>query len=318
MELSGAARKDRSPGHQPSRFWRKVATVVAVAAGPLLLASTVLAYVDTVPTAPTPNPNENSVQDDCSPGTVAAFWQITGATKADGTPNTRSNGKYTITWTERPLDIDADAAVEYVLEIISVVEDASGAVVPYSEVFPFLGGNDPFEATFPIVQTSNIGTDALALTQGNGSNITHFGFCIFDAFGNLSIVKSVPTYVGGTFTIHYRCVLGGVVVAEGDVIYDAADVSANTLSTTISGIPSGTAGVTTACTISETINVADAGSYTIVLPATNPVILVTGQTVTATVTNTARNGTLTLVKAFSGTAGDPALFTLSAAGLYSD
>ena len=96
------------------------------------------------------------------------------------------------------------------------------------------------------------------------------------------------------------------------------------VSTPISGV-SGATAVTNATVLAGTYTLSETGGqpgYTngttwncgVGATAVTAVDVPAGGNVTCTVTNTRDRGTLTLVKAFSGTAGDPALFTLSAAG----
>ncbi len=266
---------------------RRTAIAVTAAVGSLLAAGTVSAYVDLVGPGTLPNPNVNSVQGACPAGSSAVLFSTSGATSSGGV-RVKSEQGYTLTWTESTSNVTGDAANDFILEIVSVALGATP--VAYSRVFVFVGGNDTFSGNFNLAQFSSTGTDALVQANNpNGLNITQFGFCLYQAFGGLTINKVVPTPLGSTgFTIHYKCTLGTVTVAEGDMTF--ADTGG---SQTVTGIPTGNnPPPSTTCVITEPgVNTA---LYTPVLPGT--VTLVTGQNTTATVTNNPNTGTLTIIK----------------------
>ena len=172
---------------------------------------------------------------------------------------------------------------------------SAGQQISYSRVFAFVGGNDAYDGTFNLARKNNVGSDALLqANEPNGLNITHFGFCVYQNSGSLSITKVVPTNLGGNFVVRYECSLGGVVVAQGDVSFTAAGGSQ-----TIAGIPMGNnPPPETVCTITEPT--VDTALYVPVLP--EPVTLLKPPNVAAvTVTNNpAVPGTLEVIKVLDG------------------
>ena len=252
----------------------------------------------------TPNPNVNSVQAACPAGSSAALFSTSGATTNSAGHSTKTEQGLTLEWAESIEDGDGDGTTDdFVLDVFAIY-DSTGEPIAYSRVFVFVGGNDTFSGTFALAVESNVGDDALLQTnQPNGLNITQFGFCVYQNSGTLKITKAVPTDLGGNFQVHYECVLGGVIVAEGDVAFDSAGGSQ-----TITDIPtSNDPPPETVCTITEPGVNTDL--YQPVLP--DPVTLQTDETVEAVVTNNPAGGSLIITKTVVGGSDEEAQATFT-------
>ncbi|MCB0974216.1 MAG: hypothetical protein KDB86_06620, partial [Actinobacteria bacterium] len=237
-----------------------------------------------------PNPNQTSLQAACPAGSLSALLSGTGAsTNSDNGHSIKTQNGFTFEWSTSVVDGDSDGQVDDFVFNIYAIHNGDGEPIAYSKVFVFVGGGSTYVGTLPQAQESSAGDDALVvLDQGKGK-ITQFGFCVYPTSGALRIDKAVPQPVNetDTFTVHYECVLGDGIVADGDVTFGSHGGSV-----LVDDIPMSAAQPpVTSCTLTEPG--VDMDLYTPVLPAA--VTLLTDTAVVATVTNNPATTTTTSV-----------------------
>ncbi|MDH3301689.1 MAG: hypothetical protein OES24_14400, partial [Acidimicrobiia bacterium] len=159
-------------------------------------------------------PNDGGIQAYCD----ANYQGTTGVTFSTGSATTNSQGEltkteagYTLTWIE---STDADQ-LDYDIRVLSITEAGDTEPLPFTLVVAFLGGNDAngYEFLPPGADHAE-----LIIEEGNGNNITQFGFCAYTT-GEIIVEKqTLPDGSAQSFDFTANWDGGAFSLADGEAM----------------------------------------------------------------------------------------------------